>query len=397
RRANNVDRDAFDLAKDAGRRVGVDSLSTFFDNTITFARLGSGLRYSFKGLNFSAGLAGQRFELDGRFALGLNPTAFANVNRTFTAWLPNASVNLDLKNNRYLWSGYDVNVNQPSIRDLQPVIDNSNPLFIRQGNPDLLPAVTHNINLGYNMFNPASFTSLNFNIYYTYNVNQVVYNQEVDDKTLVTVTKPINITGGQSLGTWANFGFPLKKTKSTINFNFNPNISQNLTYINGVLNENNSENYRFGLRLDLTPSDNFTLYTNANWGITNSRFSVNTAQNMRILNHTYGATMNIKLPKDIFINTNLDYRIFINNRFNLDQRLPIMNASIYKILGKAKKAELRLSLYDAFNRNLGISQFANQNFVSQEKVQTLARYAMLSFTYNMRGMNTTLKRRGGFF
>jgi len=277
------------------------------------------------------------------------------------------------------------------------VIDNSNPLFIRQGNPDLLPAVSHNVNLGYNMFNPASFTSLNFNLFYSYNVNQIVNNQEVDPLTLITVSKPSNISGGQSIGSWANFGFPLKKTKSNINFNFNPNFSRNLTYINGVLNETNNNSYRFGMRLDLTPSDNFTLYTNANWGVTNSRFSVNSSQNMQILNHTYGATMNIKLPKDFFINTNLDYRIFVNDRFNLDQRLPIMNASVYKILGKSKKAEVRLSLYDAFNRNLGINQFANQNFVSQERTQTLARYAMLSFTYNMRGMNTTLKRRGGFF
>lgn len=194
-----------------------------------------------------------------------------------------------------------------------------------------------------------------------------------------------------------NFGFPLKKTKSNLNFNANPNFSRNLTYINGILNETNNDSYRFGMRLDLTPSDNFTFFANANWGVTNSRFSVNTAQNMKIINHTYGGTMNIKLPKDFFINSNLDYRIYINNRFNLDQRLPIMNASIYKILGKAKKAELRLSVYDMFNKNLGISQFANQNFVSQEKVQTLARYGMLTFTYNMRGMNTTLKRREGFF
>jgi hypothetical protein len=397
RRNNFVDRDAYDLAKDNGRRTPVDSLSSYFKNDITYARLGSGLRYSFKGLNFSAGLAVQRFQLDGKFALGQSPSSFLNVNRTFVAWIPNASLNYDLKNNRYLWTEYDVSVNQPNVRDLQPVINNSNPLYITQGNPDLLPSTSHNINFGYNMFNPASFTNFNVNLFYSYNVNQIIYNQEINPSTLVTVTKPTNISGGQNLGSWMSFGFPLKKTKSNLNINFNPGISRNLTYINGVLNQNNSENYRFGMRLDLTPSDNFTFYTNANWGITNSRFSVNTAQNMRIINHTYGATMNIKLPKDIFITSNLDYRIYVNNRFNLDQRLPILNTSIYKILGKAKKAEIRLSLYDAFNKNLGISQFASQNFVSQERVQTLARYGMLSFTYNMRGMNTTLKRRGGFF
>ncbi|MFN4145654.1 MAG: outer membrane beta-barrel protein [Runella sp.] len=403
-RRNFVDRDAFDLGRDAGRPVGVDSLSSYFRNDITYTRLGSGLRYSYKGLNFSSGLAVQRFNLNGQFSFGVfNPgsagslNTIFDINRNFVAWLPNASLSIDLKNNRYLWSEYNVNVTQPNLRDLQPVIDNSNPLFVRQGNPDLLPSVAHNVFVGYNYFNPASFTNFGGNLFYTYNVNQVIYNQEIDPRTLVTVTKPTNITGGQTMGVWMNFGFPLKKTKSNLNLNFNPFFSQNLTFINGVLNQNNNENYRFGLRLDLTPSDVFVFYANANWGITNSRFSVNTAQNMRILNHTYSGTMNIKLPKDFFINANLDYRIFVNNRFNLDQRLPIMNTSIYKVLGKAKKAEIRLSVYDVFNRNLGVSQFANQNFVSQEKIQTLARYGMLSFTYNMRGVNTTLKRRGGFW
>ncbi|MFN8344716.1 MAG: TonB-dependent receptor [Spirosomataceae bacterium] len=396
-RSDNVDRDVFDLAKDSGRRVGVDSLSSYYKNNYNYARVGSSVRYSFKGLNFSAGLAVQSFQIDGKFARGQEPTSFLNINRTFTTVIPNASLNYDLKNNRYLWSGYNVSVNQPSTRDLQPVIDNSNPLFIRQGNPDLLPSVNHNINVGYNMFNPASFMNVNANLYYTYNVNQVIYNQQVDPTTLITVTKPINISGGQSLGSYIGFGFPLKKTKATMNLNFNPNFSKNLTPINGVMNQTNTNSYRFGTRLDLTPSDNFTFFANANWSISDTKYSINTTQNQQIVNQTYGGTMNIRLPKDFFINSNFNYQIYINERFGFNQQVPVLNASMYKILGKAKKAEVRLSVYDAFNRNLGVSQFANQNYVSQERVQTLARYYMLSFTYNMRGMNTNIKRRGGFF
>ena len=88
-----------------------------------------------------------------------------------------------------------------------------------------------------------------------------------------------------------NFGFPLKKTKSNLSVNANLNFSRNLTYINGVLNETNNDSYRFGMRLDLTPSDNFTFFANANWGVTNSRFSVNTSQNMKIINHTYSCLL----------------------------------------------------------------------------------------------------------
>lgn len=402
-RSDNVDRDVYDLAKESGRRIGVDSLSSYYKNSYNYARIGSSVRYSYKGLNFSGGLAVQSFQIDGRFSPGIDPVLSSGlpnvttVNRRFTTWIPNASLSYDLKNNRYLWSSYDVGVNQPSTRDLQPVIDNSNPLVIRQGNPDLLPTVNHSINFGYNMFNPASFTNVNVNLYYSYNVNQVVYNQQVDPTTLITTTMPVNISGGQNIGSYIGFGFPIKKTKATLNINASPGFSKNLTPINGVINETNTDSYRFGTRLDLTPSDNFTIFANANWSISNTRYSINTAQNQQIVNHSYAGTMNIRLPLDFFINSNLNYQIYKNERFGFNQQVPILNASVYKILGKAKKAEIRLSLYDAFNRNLGVSQFANQNYVSQERIQTLARYGMLSFTYNMRGMNTNIKRRGGFF
>ncbi len=395
-RSDFVDRNVFDLAKENGRRIPVDSLSSYYKNNYNYARLGTSIRYSYKGLNFSGGLAVQTFQIDGKFGLGQEPNTFIDVKRNYTTFIPNASFSYDLKNNRYFWSGYNVNVNQPNTRDLQPIIDNSNPLIIRQGNPDLLPSLSHNINLGYNMFNPASFTSFNVNLYYSYNVNQIIYNQQIDPSTLITVTKPVNISGGQNLGSYIGFGFPLKKTKATINFNASPGISKNLTPINGVMNETNTNSLRFGVRLDLTPSDVFTFYPNANWSIGNTKYSINTTQNQQIVTQTYGGTMNIRLPKDFYINSNFNYQIYTNDRFGFNQQVPVLNSSIYKVLGKSKKAEIRLSLYDAFNRNLGVNQFANQNYVSQERIQTLARYYMLSFTYNMRGMNTNIKRRGWY-
>ena len=402
-RSNTVDRDVFDLAKDSGRRTPVDSLSSQYQNNYNYARLGSSLRYSFKGLNMSAGLAVQSFKIDGSFALGVNPASSSSlgnvstISRTFTALIPNATFSYDLKNNRYMWSQYNVGVTQPSTRDLQPVINTGNPLFISQGNPDLLPEVSHRVYFGYSMFNPASFTNIQLSMNYSYNVNQVIYNQQVDPSTLVTTTKPGNISGGQNIGSYLSFGFPLKKTKASINFNVYPGFSKSLTPINGVLNQTNTANYRFGTRLDLTPSDNFTFSANANWGISNTKYSINTTQNQQIMNHNYEGNLNIRLPKSFFITSALNYQIYINNRYGFNRQLPILNTSIFKVLGKSKKAEVRLSLYDAFNRNLGISQSAYQNYVSQERVQTLARYFMLSFTYNMRGVNTNLKRGDSFF
>lgn len=393
-RYDEVDRDVLNVG-DVDRTRN-DSLSRYYKNNYTLNRLGSGIRYSFKGLNLSVGLAGQRFTLDGRYAPDQTSATFNRINRTFTTLVPNVSLNYDMKNNKYLYGGYDVNVRIPSSRDLQPIINNSNPLFINAGNPTLLPELQHNLNGGFSYFNPGSFTNLFMNLYGTYYVNQIVYNQLIDPRTLVTTTTPGNQTGGKNIGSYLSFGFPLKKTKATLNLNTQLNFGNNLTRINTILNETANQNYTVGTRLDLTPTEWLTFYGNASIGRTNTRYSVNSGQNQQITNNTYSGDLNLKLPHDFYVNTSLNYRVFRNAQSGFDQRIPIWNASVYHILGKAKKAEIRLSSVDLLNRNVAVTQYAGQNYRQDERVNTLARYFLLSFTYNMRGVQAKMRREGGF-
>lgn len=395
-RKDLVDRDVFDVTENSGEKAN-DFLTRYYTNDFMYNRIGTSVRYSYKGFNVMMGIAGQQFDLSGKFARDETAATFTRVDRTFFTMVPNVSINFDLKKNRYLYAEYGMNVREPSVSDLQPVVDNSNPLYITEGNPDLIPSSNHNMYAGYNMFNPASFTNLYINVNYNYNVNQVVYNRTINPETLVTTTKPMNITGGNSYGTYIGFGFPLKKTKATLNLNSGINFSNNLTYINNVINETSGKGYNFGARLDLTPSDVFTLYTNAGWNINNTEYSINTSQNQKIVNANYGAEMNVKMPKEIYFNGRLSYRTYVNSQFGFNQKQPILNLSVYKIILKNKRGEVRLTANDVFKKNLGISQYATQNYYTESRVSTLSRYFMLSFTYNMRGMTANVRRSNNFF
>ncbi|HLL97314.1 MAG TPA: TonB-dependent receptor [Spirosoma sp.] len=391
-RYDEVDRDVFNRGDVTKTRI--DSLSRYYKNNYVLNRLGSSIRYTFKGLNVSAGLAGQQFTLDGRYAPDQTTPVFNTIRRTFTNVIPNLSLNYDLKNNKYLFGGYNVNVRIPSSRDLQPLIDNTNPLFVREGNPNLLPELQHNLNTGFRYFNPGSFTNFYIDLNGTYFVNQIVYSQVTDTQTLITRTQPENLTGGRNIGSYIGFGFPLKKTKATLNLNTNFNFGNNLTNINRILNQTDNQNYNVGARLDLTPTEWFTFYGNANLGRINTRYSINSGQNQVIINNNFNGDMNLKLPGGFYVNTSLNYRIFKNERLGFNQQVPIWNASAYHILGKTQKAEIRLSAFDLLNRNVVVSQYAGQNFVSDERIRTLARYFMLSFTYNMRGVKAKMRREG---
>jgi hypothetical protein len=392
-RQDEVVRDVFDVNEDNSTFIANNQLSRAYSNNFIYNRLGSSFRYANKGLNIMLGVAGLQFDLQGEFSQGQNGGARTNIDRHFTRFTPNASLRYDLKNNRYLSFGYSMNVNEPSISDLQPIVDNSNPLYIREGNPNLVPQSFHRLNAGYQYFNPGSFVQFFGNIYYSYNVDQIVYNQLIDEN-LVTRSRPDNVTGGSNLGSYLNYGFPLKKTKSTLNLNTSLNLNNNLIYINDILNETNSNRYSFGTRLSLTPSDKLTFYGNADWAITNTRYSVNSQQDQKIVNSSYSAEMNVKLPTEIFFSSRFNLNTYKNDRFGFDQVQPILNLSVYKVMLKSRKGEIRLSAYDVFNQNQGISQYASQNFVTTSQVSTLARYFMLSFTYNMRGVKASVRKDG---
>lgn len=369
-----------------------DSLSRYYKNNYRFNRLGSSVRYSFKGLNLSAGLAGQQFTIDGRFASRPESSTSTPINRTFTTLIPNVSLNYDMKNNKFLSASYNKGVQIPSSRDLLPIIDNSNPLFVREGNPNLLPELQHTVEMGFSYFNPGNFTNLFINVSGSYYQNQIVYSQFVDTQRLITRTLPENLSGGKTIGSYASFGFPLKKTKAVLNVNTNINIGNNPTNINGIRNQTNNQSYNLGARLDLTPTEWFTFYANANVGISQTRYSLNAAQNQTIYNNTFNGDMNLKLPGGFFFSTNLNYRIYRNANLGFNQRVPIWNASAYKLLGKAQKMEVRLSAFDMLNRNVSVSQYAGQNYVSEERIRSLARYFLLSFTYNMRGVKAKMRQ-----
>ena len=388
---DKVDRDVFNITEEGQTRN--NNLSRYYTNQTDYNRFGTSLRYTNNGFNVSAGLAAQQIHMNGEFAINQDDPTRTRIDRKFLNWTPNATIMYDMKNNRFMYGGYSVSVQEPNINDLQPIVDNSNPLYIRVGNPNLVPTINHNGYLSYNYFNPASFVQMYFGANYNYYENQVIYSQHVDEN-LITTTKAENISGGKSFNFYGSYGFPIVKTKSNFNLRLNYSNGKNLTSINGEMNKTTSNGYNVGGRLDYTPGDKLTIYTDANWNINDTKYSISSGQNQKIINTTYGVELNFKMPKEIYFNSRFNYNSYVNDRYGFDQKMPILNLSIYKAVLKSKKGEIRLSAYDVFNQNRGISQSAYQNFVSQEQVRTLARYFMLSFSYNMRGMSHSVRRKG---
>src|SRR5690606_32608436 len=168
-----------------------DLLSRFYQNRILNQRAGSSITFSHKNNNFTLGGAWQNFDLNGSYR-SPDPAIFSGiVDNRFTIWQPYIEYSGNLTRNTWLNIDYSLDAREPTIEQLLPVVDFSNPLFITEGNPGLVPGLNHNAGFWLNHSWPADGIRVHASSRYTWYENQIISDQEVDEN-LVTRSRPVN-------------------------------------------------------------------------------------------------------------------------------------------------------------------------------------------------------------
>ena len=113
---------------------------------------------------------------------------------------------------------------------MQDIIDSSNLLSIKTGNPDLKQEFDHTFNLSYNTFNVSNFLYFNVNVNASVASNKIVNNvQNLSNGS--KFTKPENLNGAYNFSLSSTIGIPLKKVttgkRSPLNMNLSTTVSNN--------------------------------------------------------------------------------------------------------------------------------------------------------------------------
>lgn len=390
---NLVDRQVYNTLQKEER---IESLSVYYDNQIQFQRLGASLRYSNKGLNLSVGGAGQQIQIDGSYALDKksNPTS-TPISRRFNNLIPHIDFSMELPHNVWINSGYTYSVTEPKLTDLQPVPNVNNPAFRTDGNPNLAPERSHSIDFNINHWNPANFSSIGIGSDIGFYDSRIVYNQTtefIDSIGLRTSSHPVNVNGGNNYNLYYWLNYPIIKTKLSLGSYGNINGSKSPTLVNNIQNETRNAGYNIEMNLNFTPVGSLIITAGGKLGLNYLRYTLQNAQNQTIQNHGLEGAIKWQFAPKFFLESNLDYTFYRNDRFGFNQKIPIWNASIRRLFGKNNRVETRLAAFDILNRRVSIQQFGAQNYVSRTVAATLARYFMLSASYNIRGYEDKLKK-----
>jgi len=377
---NDFNREVYDNFGFLEPQINV-GLTNQYEVAFSYHQGGLNWRYANEKFNASLGANYQQSLLDG--TLLLSETV---IRRDFSAVLPNFRMRWQFKPSKFVNLNYRTNIQEPSIQQLQPVADNTNPLSIYEGNPELKPEYSHSAMLNIGSFNQFSFTNIFGFLNFTYTKDRI-RNAQTIDQNFVTTTRPINVDDDYRLNSSLSFGTRIRPVKMNINLDLGYNWNRGITFINGVSNWTINSIPNVGLRLENYRKEIVDWSIAARLRFTHTTYSVATEQNRDFINHTYTANVMVPVVKNRFnIGTNLNYAVYtgITDDFNTD--IPIWNAYMNLFVMKNQKGQLRLSVFDILNRNQGINIVNDLNYTLSERTLSLGRYFTLGFTYTFRNL-----------
>jgi hypothetical protein len=388
---NTSDLVTYNFNRQSGKYDDLNEAQTNdYQNTYSFTNAGIRMRTQKKKYSYSFGLSWQQAQLEGKIISGVKDSV---ITRTFHNLLPNARFQYNFSRFKSFSIVYGATTNQPSMAQLQPVPDLTNPLYIRNGNPQLKQEYNHAVQANLNLLSP--YKNKNLFMFFTMQAtqNKIVNYDSVNLQTGVRYSKPVNVNGVYNFNSDINYSMPVRFLKATAEVGGRTAYFKGKQFINSFANNIGTWTLGPEVTLDMSPGDKLNISVGANLNYNNTKYSLQSILNTNYLSQEYNASVDWQLPKQFFLSSDFTYTINTQRAAGFNTQVPIWNASLSKQLLKYNRGELKFRVADLLNRNIGISRTTNQNYIEDSRVNTLKRFFMLSFTYSL--SKTGLNNVGG--
>jgi len=369
-----------------------EQLSNVFSNDYFTNRIGGGYNYR-KGRDFIF-MARANFQ----WAKLINDQTFPKEQRlsnNFYTVLPMLMLRYNIDRMKNVRVFYRSNTQLPSLDQLQNVLDNSNPLQLSIGNPNLVQSAQHTIMGRYQETNVEKSTTFFAMVSGGYTQNYIansIYLSASDDPVFsdldvspgATLSRPVNLEGYWNMRSFLSYGVPVKSLKSNLNFDLTSAYVRVPGLIDGFSNFSNNATVGLGLTLssNISKKVDFTISSRSNYNnVTNS---VNTASNTNYLSQNSRIRLGWILGNDFVFRTTVRHQYYDGLADDFDQNYLLWNMSIGLKVFKNKRGEFTLSVFDLLKENTSLSRNVTEIYFEDVQTNVLQQYFMLNFTYNIR-------------
>jgi hypothetical protein len=376
----------------------LDSLSNRFDNQTRAQNAGLSYRHGNRDKQISFGVSYQHTTLNSDQTFPQKLT----INKSFDNVLPNAMIRYKLSTRSSVRIFYRANVNQPSVNQLQNVLNINNAPYYSIGNPDLNPQYMQSLSTQYTFTNTGKGLLLVGNIFWQTARNYITsavfsprQDSIVEGKTLSAgdqLTKPVNLDGYSSLRSFLTFAVPVKFIKSNFNLNGGITYTQLPGIIDNLENKTRNTTYTLGVVVASNVSQyvDFTVSYSANFNKVEN--ALQAQLNDHYFQHVASLQLNLLSKKGWFFQNDLNNQFYSGLSQGFNQSYFLWNMSAGKKILKDQKGELKLSVFDLLKQNRSIIRSVETYGIVDTRNDVLRQYFMLTFTYNLRNFGTAAAR-----
>ncbi|MDB4347525.1 outer membrane beta-barrel family protein [Bacteroidia bacterium] len=359
----------------------VDSLSSTMDNEISNTSLGTAISYWDKKIY-------ARFGLNYTMANINSQSNFLNqetkIDNNYGAFLPRFYFSYGRRGFNRISINFNRTFSIPSGSDLLPVYNIFNIWNRSIGNPNLAQSLINNASFNFRRQPKKGFIQ-RFVAYLNYSQsdNYKVTQSFTDENGLIQ-SNPVLLTGYQNFNSYTSAAFKVyRKILLTYGLSQVYNEMPTLFNNNKVLNKSSSFDHSLGFGYEFSDSLAFNISYELNQ--TNNKNDGNELLNYNQVTQGVSGSLRSILPFGTSIKLNLDID---------DQRavpgigkiVPLFHAYIQHPLDKNQKWNLKLTAYDIFKQNVGISRSASNGFVTISESNRLQQYFMLTLIYKVKKM-----------
>jgi len=298
---------------------------------------------------------------------------------------PLAMISYDFNRGRNIFFKYTANTRQPGVDQLQPIPDNTNPLSIKVGNPNLKSSFSQFYSINYvgydNSQNIAA--SLQYNRYTNKIINSVYY-----DNYRKQLNQFININGAYGL----NGNFVIAKNFKREYNNKNISLTLNTSYDHDLSIINNdkiiTKNFSISPQIGGAYAYKDMLFIDLRYSFSYNSISYDTYSNpstkyiLQLLNTSF--TLNVS---QFILESSLNYSYNNNVVPGFKRNSFLLNVSISRYLFRGRKGEIKLFVYDLLKQNVNILRTVSDNYIEDTQSTILQRYAMFSVIYHFKSVN----------
>ena len=384
RNATHQDRNNAVYDRVDGTLVHNPRMSSGFERAYTY--LQGGTRYSRNTDDswFTVGLRVQRSNLDG-VILGRNES----IANGYTHLLGNARLKKEIKEGQTLQLRYEGSSREPSLTQLQPYADNTDPLNIYSGNPDLRPEYRHRVNADFRLFDEVTFINLRTFTRFTYTDNNISMSRVFDERGFQT-RMPANTSGEWSGSLGANFDTPVRRLGTDVELEYDVSYSEGTELVNHTANESRILRNSLEIGVDNREKDRLDVRASVSFNFNDVAYSLNQELDRGYVNSQYRAEATWHIDNAWTLESDFRHRVFDQGLFGEARNVARWDAAISRRV-LDERAEIELRAYDLLNQNQGVAITNSANYIEESRTDSLGQYFMLRVMYRL---GTPMNRRG---